>query len=134
MELNINTLTQEQKNKIDMWFNIFLNNDWKLVEEIPTEKNDLYKKYLSDQAYTKFNDTLNIINWSYTENEQKTFEIKRTEAQKVIDGWSSVFLENLCIDWESVEDLALKIIENSTNYQFLYATAEKQLREDLKNI
>lgn len=134
MELDINTLTKEQKIKIDMWFNIFLNNDWKLVEEIPTEKNDLYKKYLSDQAYTKFNDTLNIINWSYTENEQKTFEIKRTEAQKVIDGWSSVFLENLCIDWESVEDLALKIIENSTNYQFLYATAEKQLREDLKNI
>lgn len=134
MKLDINTLTQEQKKQLVLWYNIYINENWKLVIEEPTEKNDLYKEYLKDQAYKKFTDTISIINKKYTEDEQKTFEIKRVEAQKVIDSWSSPFIETLCVEWETPEDLANLILQNSQMYQTLYASAEKQLREDLKAI
>ena len=87
-----------------------------------------------DTLYKKFNDTLDLINSKYTENEQKSFDIKVKEAEKYIKTGKSDFLEALVIEGETVEELAKKIIENSLSYQILYATAEKTLREDIKKL
>lgn len=34
-KVDINTLTEEQKKLLDLWYKIYINNDWKLVTEEP---------------------------------------------------------------------------------------------------
>lgn len=34
-KVDINTLTEEQKRLLDLWYKIYINNDWKLVTEEP---------------------------------------------------------------------------------------------------
>lgn len=106
------------------------------VNEVSLEKlQDIKEKQeLIDKVYQDFNEKLAVINSKYTPEERETFEIKRVEAEKVLGGWTSAFLEALCIEWETVEELANKIKTNSENFQELYASAEKKLREDLNAI
>lgn len=125
----IQGLTPQQLEEIKLWYKYIVNDNNKL-QRLSTKKSDLY------EAYKKFNDTLEVINSKYTQVEKDSFEIKKQEAEKVLndENYTSSFLTALCVEWETQTDLANKIMTNSEAYQTLYATAEKNLREDLKAI
>jgi septum formation topological specificity factor MinE len=61
---------------------------------LSTKKSDLY------EVYKKFNDTLEVINSKYTQVEKDSFEIKRQEAEKVLndENYISSFLTALCVE------------------------------------
>jgi hypothetical protein len=106
-------------------------------EEATEEQKVMIQEYLEDpvkKAYTVFHKTLQPINAKYSSDEQATFDLKVQEAEKVKAGDTSAFLEALVIEGETVEELADKIIANNEQYKLLYASAEKTLRETLKNI
>ena len=124
-------ITKQELIEFQKWFLILtLWENWELIKIINDENK---KETLKSDAYSIFHETLKQINEKYTENEQKTFEIKRQEAEKMKNNpeYISIFIQSLCTDWENIVELRDKIIENSLNYQLLYATAEKKLREDL---
>lgn len=123
-------LSEEDKQKI--YKGCKLNPDF-TIKETPEYLENI-KQEAIDNAYNTFNNTLAFITSHYSDNERASFELKRQEAEKVIAGWESVFLETLVLEGETVLELANKIKANSEAYQLLYANAEKKLREDLKNI
>jgi len=125
----IQGLTPQQLEEIQLWYKYIVNDNNKL-ERLSTKKSDLY------EAYKKFNDTLEVINSKYTQVEKDSFEIKRQEAEKVLNDetHTSSFLTDLCVEWETQTELANKIMTNSEAYQNLYASAEKNLRQSLKEI
>lgn len=132
-------ITKEQKTKLEKWADYSIN--WETFEIIETEEylekiEAENKQEETNQAYKKFNNSLEFINSKYTQVEKDSFEIKRQEAEKVLndENYTSSFLTALCIEWETQSELANKIIDNSNAYQTLYAGAEKQLKEDLKTI
>lgn len=134
MELDINTLTKEQKKQLSLWYNIYINDNNKLITEKPTKKTEAYKQYLKDIAYKKFEKTIEEIKLSYTDSERETFTLKLIEANKIINWETSEFISNLCLEDETQTELANKIISNSEAYQNLYSQAEKTLRETLNEI
>ena len=118
------TFTKEEDKLIDKWYKINL--QWELYIEEEDRK-----KIETEDSYIAFEESLKVIKDKYTDSERETFELKRIESEKVLSWGSSYFLESLCIEWESVEELALSIKANSDAYQTLYAQAEKRLRENL---
>lgn len=128
------TLNDEQIEKKSMWYKLELDGNWDIIY-IETDKSiqsEIDKK--KKVALDNFEAALSIINTEYSEDEQKTFELKRTEAEKVLDWWTSIVLEALCIAGETVNDLATKIKAKSDAYWTLYCNAEKDYRNELNNI
>ena len=124
-------LTDKQKDNIKVWgIEYTLNKDKKMY--IVDNKNKWL--YLIDKANKNFDKKIKNIMKDYTEEEKRSFDIKLKEANKIKEGWQSTFLETLCIEWETVEELANKIITNSNNFQLAYASIEKELRENTKKI
>jgi hypothetical protein len=71
---------------------------------------------------------------SYSKFEIDSWSEKHTEAQRVVGGGTSEFLEDLCIEWETVEELADKILWNALLFKKAYAKAERIYRQALKQL
>lgn len=121
--------TEEELKKIQ---DGYLYIDWVFIESDESRAKE--KQEAIDYTYKTFNESLSMIESNYTDKERETFELKRQEAEKVIAGWESAFLSALCLEWETVSDLANKIKANSEAYQLIYASAEKELREKKEKI
>jgi len=134
MTLDINTLTAEQKEMLENWYRFSLNEKNKLVTEDPLVLNDYSKARKKKKAYEAFNRALLPITSQYTDSEQKTFAKKEKEAEKILEGKASKFIDDLCIEWETPAELAATIMANKTAFETVYASAEKQLRETLKEL
>lgn len=87
-----------------------------------------------DQAYEDFNNSLKVIENQYTAKEREAFERELAEAKKYIETWESAFLAKYTKEWETVEELANKILENNEIFENVWTWAKKKLREDLEKI
>lgn len=108
--------------------------EWDYIDDQLVEPQEKITERWVKQAYDVFNETLSPISSKYNELERATFDLKKKEADKYLEDntYISPFLSWLLVEWETMDELVSKIQTNATNYQMLYASAEKQLREDLK--
>lgn len=90
-------------------------------------------RIVEEKAIRKeFQDTINSFVWQYSQAEIDTFDIKVSEAEKVIAGGTSTFLSWLLVEWETLLWLSQLILGRATAYKAGYAQAEKVMREKLK--
>lgn len=123
MEIDIRTLTEEQKNDISKWYEFIINANNK-IERIDTKESINYE----------FEEALKIIkNW-YSQSEIDSWDLQLSEAQKVIDGWTSEFIIWMLKEWESEMELATKIINNSVIYKTEFAKALQIKRNKLNSL
>ena len=134
MELNIETLTQEQRKQLDMWYNIYLNEDNKLITEEPIEITTEFIEHKSKEIEQTFQNTVRQFSAWYSQAEIDSWDIKEAEAKIVDWGGSSEFLTDLLISWETVEELATKVLNNATTYRLAFAKAEQVKRQALKDL
>ena len=121
-------LTNEQKElEKEFWVEYKLNADWKIY----LESNFEYDTVLIN---SEFQNSINQFTAWYSQLEINTWNEKQTEAKIVLDWWTSTFLEELCIEWETPEELADKIIVNVWLFKTAYALAEVTKRTALKNL
>lgn len=134
MELNFDTLTKEQKRLIDMWYKAYINNESKLVLEEPEVLTDEIKQYKVWIINKQFQDRVNQFSAWYSQAEIDTWKAKVEEAEKVLAWETSTLLESLVIEWETVLELAEKIMSKASDYFQIYIHAEKTKREEIKKI
>ena len=108
------------KYKYITWF--ILNENYKTYIDINLEKEKIRKNFKSK------------IKANYLFEEMLTWNYKESEAIKVNWWWNSEYLEWLCIEWETVKELAIKIIEKANNYRKLYIKAEKTKRDEIQTL
>ena len=112
---------------IDIWeYNYkitYIYKDWNIIID---------NSYLKNEINEEFNNTINQLTAWYSQAEIDSWNEKQAEAHKVLLWETSDFLNNLCIEWETVEDLANKIIKNAWLFKTAYANAEKTKRQKLK--
>jgi len=97
MELNLDTLTKKQREQIRLWYNIYLNEDNKLVTEEPTTpyseeyisyKNNLLKEDCRKEILTEYSETDQrnaLMSWDATKiTEMNTFIQEKIENYKVL--------------------------------------------------
>jgi len=123
MEADIRTLTDAQKEDIKNWYLYIINDDEKLE-----------KKETKNSVNYEFNKEVEQFTSWYTRYEIDSWHMKIKEAEKVLNWWESVFLMWIIIEWETVEELAQKIMDKANAFKIAYANAEKTKREKLKNI
>ena len=130
-------ITEEEKTKIEKGASYEIVN-WELkiteTEEYLEKIKEEEKQKDIEQAYKKFNDTLEPITSKYTQEEINWFLAEEQNAIKVLNWETSEFINSYTLDNETPEELALKIINNANYYYEIYWKAKKQLREDLKII
>ncbi len=134
MELNFDTLTKEQKELIDMWYKAYINDESKLVLEEPEVLTDEIKQYKIWIINKQFQDRINQFSAWYSQAEIDTWKAKIEESEKVIAWETSELLESLVIEWETVLELAEKIMSKASEYSQIYIHAEKIKREEIKKI
>ena len=134
MELDIETLTQEQKKQLDMWYKIYLNENNKMVIEEPIEITPEFLKYKTEIINQSFQNSINQFTSNYSQAEIDTWKLKEEEAIKTLESWWTTFINNLCIEWETPEELATKILANADIFKTAYAEAEKIKRQKLKDL
>ena len=91
-------------------------------------------QYKVEKINQEFNNEINQFTAWYSQAEIDSWKLKEEEANKVLLWETSDFLNNLCIEWETVEDLANKIIKNAWLFKTAYANAEKTKRQKLKDL
>ena len=132
MELNMDTLSKEQKRLIDMWYTASINEENKIVLEEPEVLSDEIKQYKIWIINKQFQDRIDQFSAWYSQAEIDTWQTKVEEAKKVQAWWISDLLNALIIEWETVENLASNILLKSEEYTNIYLFAEKRKREDIK--
>jgi len=132
MELNMNTLSKEQKKLIDMWYTAYINEENKIVLDEPAIITDEIKEYKIWIINKQFQDRIDQFTAWYSQAEIDTWQTKVEEAKKVQAWEVSDLLNGLIIEWETVEDLASSILLKAEEYSNIYLFAEKRKREDIK--
>ncbi len=92
---------------------------------------ELSEKDLVEQEFQ--NSIKQLTEW-FSQAEIDSFDKKVSEAQKVLNGETSVFLNTLCVEWEKVEDLANLILARNDAFELAYAQAEQIKRTKLKEL
>mgnify|MGYP004004355217 FL=1 len=134
MELNMDTLSEEQKKLIGMWYTAHINEENKIVLEEPEVLNDKIKEYKIWIINKQFQDRIDQFSAWYSQAEIDTWQTKVEEAKKVQAWEVSDLLNALIIEWETVNDLATNILLKSEEYTNIYLFAEKRKREQMKNL
>ena len=134
MELNMDTLSEEQKKLIGMWYTAHINEENKIVLEEPEVLNDKIKEYKIWIINKQFQDRIDQFSDWYSQAEIDTWQTKVEEAKKVKNWEVSDLLNALIIEWETVNDLATNILLKSEEYTNIYLFAEKRKREQMKNL
>ena len=134
MELNMDTLSEEQKRLIGMWYTAHINEESKIVLEEPEVLNDKIKEYKIWIINKQFQDRIDQFSAWYSQAEIDTWQTKVEEAKKVQAWEVSDLLNALIIEWETVNDLATNILLKSEEYTNIYLFAEKRKREQMKNL
>ena len=134
MELNIETLTQEQRKQLDMWYKIYLNENNKLVTEEPISVTPEFIEYKTGIINKEFQNSINLFTSDYSQAEIDSWTRKVEEAKKVMNLEASTFIEWLIIEWETVDWLATTILEKAELFSVAYANAEKIKRQAIKNL
>lgn len=140
-EANI-ALSSDQALQIKFWYIYFVDIEKdELIIEVPENYEEKKSEYFAKQmdleileVNKEFQAKVQMLTADYTPEEVASFDIKILEAQKVLDGWSSPFLEGLLIEGEDLDGLVEKIMTNATAYKTAYAMFEKELREKTKAI
>ena len=134
MELNMDTLSEEQKKLIGMWYTAHINEENKIVLEEPEVLNEKIKEYKIWIINKQFQDRIDQFSDWYSQAEIDTWQTKVEEAKKVQAWEVSDLLNALIIEWETVNDLATNILLKSEEYTNIYLFAEKRKREQMKNL
>mgnify|MGYP004007708375 FL=1 len=134
MELNMDTLSEEQKRLIGMWYTAHINEENKIVLEEPEVLNEKIKEYKIWIINKQFQDRIDQFSAWYSQAEIDTWQTKVEEAKKVQAWEVSDLLNALIIEWETVNDLATNILLKSEEYTNIYLFAEKRKREQMKNL
>ena len=134
MELNMDTLSKEQKRLIGMWYTAHINEENKIVLEEPEILNDKVREYKIWIINKQFQDRIDQFSAWYSQAEIDTWQTKVEEAKKVQAWEVSDLLNALIIEWETVNDLATNILLKSEEYTNIYLFAEKRKREQMKNL
>ena len=134
MELNMDTLSEEQKRLIGMWYTAHINEENKIVLEEPEILNDKVREYKIWIINKQFQDRIDQFSAWYSQAEIDTWQTKIEEAKKVKNWEVSDLLNALIIEWETVNDLATNILLKSEEYTNIYLFAEKRKREQMKNL
>ena len=134
MELNMDTLSEEQKRLIGMWYTAHINEENKIVLEEPEILNDKVREYKIWIINKQFQDRIDQFSDWYSQAEIDTWQTKVEEAKKVKNWEVSDLLNALIIEWETVNDLATNILLKSEEYTNIYLFAEKRKREQMKNL
>ena len=134
MELNMDTLSEEQKRLIGMWYTAHINEENKIVLEEPEILNDKVREYKIWIINKQFQDRIDQFSAWYSQAEIDTWQTKVEEAKKVKNWEVSDLLNALIIEWETVNDLATNILLKSEEYTNIYLFAEKRKREQMKNL
>lgn len=120
-------LTEEQKILLEIWYNIYVNEKWKLVIEETEESK-------TNEAYAKFNKATAPFKELYTEDEQKIFFRELFEAHQFKNSGFSTWINKCTIKGESSEQLADKIIEKAELFEDVRTKAKRELRQSLKDL
>lgn len=94
--------------------------------KIKLTKEDLVEiqKEKIEEIEEEFKQTIQTLESGYSEEERQGWELQKTEARKVIAGWTSDILNLICAEnGENVSDFANKIKTNSDNLAKAYAIA-----------
>lgn len=132
--VDINTLTDDQRKLLDLWFTFEIDENGQLLTVEPKEKTPEFIAYKIDQINDEFIRSCAILTQWYTTVEINSWERKIAEAKKVIAGETSEFLETLCVEGEDVEDLATIILARADAYAMEFAKIERRKREELKSL
>lgn len=125
--VDLKTLTKEQLQDIENWYEYILNEDLKL-QKIHTEKSNIY------EIEKEFQDSINKFSAWYSQAEIDSWTRKVEEAKLYIETWTSAFITWLCIQGENESDLAEKILANSDLFATTYVNAEQIKRQKLKDL
>ena len=130
----MDTLSEEQKRLIGMWYTAHINEENKIVLEEPEILNDKVREYKIWIINKQFQDRIDQFSAWYSQAEIDTWQTKVEEAKKVQAWEVSDLLNALIIEWETVNDLATNILLKSEEYTNIYLFAEKRKREQMKNL
>ncbi len=88
------------------------------------------------EADKTFQKAVQELTSEYTPEEVMLFIKEETEAKKVIEdeNYISEFLNGYTVEWETIKELAEKIIANANAYSIAYTSLKKTLREKTKEI
>ncbi len=134
MELNIETLTKEQRKQLDMWYKMYLNEDDKLVIEEPTEITPEFIEYKTKKIETEFKISVSKIKSWYSQEEIDAWAKDEEQARLVLSGWTSTYLEWCIIKGETVEEFAEKIMVKVWIYETIFSEAKRIKRQKLKDL
>lgn len=70
----------------------------------------------------------------YSQAEIDSWDLKVEEAKIVLDWWDSLFLNALCIEGETVSELATLISQRAETFKMAFADAEKIKRQAIKDL
>ena len=135
-KLDINTLTEEQKKQLNLWYKIYLNKNNKLVTEEPSKPySSEFVEYKLNRINTRFDRTIKNYIKDYPKMEVQTWAIKLAEAEKVIAWQDSEYLIRLANDkWVDVKDLADKIKQKADEYNTMYSKLEAEKDKQIKDL
>jgi len=97
---------------------------------LPEPEIEFEKRIIEQQ----FQETIKQITAWYSQAEIDTWNTKVEEAKKVLSWEWSEILEQILIDWETLEELATNILNKASEYAEIYYKAEKTKRQALKKL
>jgi len=121
--------SEEEVLKIQKWC---IYKDWEIIETEEYKQNLLKEE--KNKIEAKFQETIKQITAWYSQAEIDTWNTKVAEAKKVLAGEWSEILEQILIEWETIEELATRILEKAKQYAEIYYKAEKEKRQVLKEL
>lgn len=133
-KINLNTLTEDQKDMLDIWYSFKLDEFWNLQTIEPKEKTKEFIEYKKQLIQKEFDYQYSkLISW-YWEWEIYSWNQKVLEAEKVKKWEKSDYLEKLCIEWENIEDLSEIILIKHKEFVLTYSKIEKNKRLELQKL
>lgn len=133
-EIDFNTLTLEQQEMLNVWYIFKLDDSWNLQTLEPKKKTKEFIEYKKQLIQKEFDYQYSqLISW-YWEWEVYSWNQKVLEAEKVKNWEKSDYLEKLCIEWESVKNLAEIILLKHKEFVLTYSKIEKNKRIELQKL
>lgn len=132
--LDVRTLTPEQKEMKKNGYNIYLNEDSKMVIEEPNPMNDFCKNKKIKEIEDIFKKALLPITSEYSVLDIQAFPTQLAEAEKFKATWNSSWIKKEKADNETEEEYADKIIEKALILEDIFTSAKKEKRKALKNL
>ena len=133
-EIDVNSLTLEQKQMLKVGYIFKLDDFWNLKIIEPKNKTKEFIEYKMKLIQKEFDYQYSrLISW-YWEWEVYSWNQKVLEAHKVQNWEESDYLKSLCIEWESVENLAEKILHKHNQFVLTYSKIEKNKRNELEKL